>query len=559
MSSWHASSLNTAVGSSQPTSPQLSKLNWRNPTVLLSQASSAAGAGARRFYQQLPTWGRGSALHAHGSDSIEMDEEQVSVLGHAPATPPPSAWQLVVALAAISVVICYADRSNISTAIITMSDEYGWAQSQQGVILSMFFLGYLCTQLLGGALADRYGGKGVLTAGVAAWSLCTCLTPPAAAMGVPALIAMRISMGLGEGVAFPAIHSIISRSVPGEHQSTAVGVVTAASYAGTALAFGLSPLLIDRLGWEWVFYLFGAAAIVWLPFWLPQRIAGGSGGGGGGKGFNILSLFSSSAATPAVPPSASAESLGEDSRPPPPQRVLSNAGSIVSEAETEWSDGVAVAYRAQQLRQGVGFAALIRQPEVWAICGAQYTGSWGFYGLLNWLPSFFKDHYHVEVAELGGLTLLPFLVQGGVGAASGLLADRLLQRGWPVKRVRRVLQTVGMLGPAACMLVAASPLTDGDAAAASAWVTLGLGLNALTLAGVSVSHLDIAPKNAGVVFAAGNTCATLAGLLAVPLTGVVLEATDSWPLVFGITAAHYVVGAALFAWWVGDRPLPQDG
>ncbi len=142
---------------------------------------------------------------------------------------------------------------------------------------------------------------------------------------------------------------------------------------------------------------------------------------------------------------------------------------------------------------------------------------------------------------------------------AGLLADKLLQRGWPVKRVRRVLQTIGMLGPAACMLVAASPLTDGDPGAASAWVTVGLGLNALTLAGVSVSHLDIAPKNAGVVFAAGNTCATLAGLLAVPLTGVVLEATDSWPLVFGITAAHYVVGAALFARWVGDRPLPQDG
>lgn len=55
-----------------------------------------------------------------------------------------------VALAAISVVICYADRSNISTAILPMSEQYGWAQSQQGVILSMFFLGYLCTQLLGG-------------------------------------------------------------------------------------------------------------------------------------------------------------------------------------------------------------------------------------------------------------------------------------------------------------------------------------------------------------------------------------------------------------------------
>lgn len=58
-----------------------------------------------------------------------------------------------------------------------------------------------------------------------------------------------IAMGLGEGVAFPAIHSIISRSVPGESQSTAVGIVTAASYAGTALAFGLSPAIIDNWGW----------------------------------------------------------------------------------------------------------------------------------------------------------------------------------------------------------------------------------------------------------------------------------------------------------------------
>ena len=64
-----------------------------------------------------------------------------------------------------------------------------------------------------------------------------------------------------------------------------------------------------------------------------------------------------------------------------------------------------------------------------------------------------------------------------------MLADKLIARGWPIKRVRRSLQTVGMLGPAACMVVAASPLTDGSPAAASAWITLGLGLNALTLAG----------------------------------------------------------------------------
>ena len=100
---------------------------------------------------------------------------------------------------------------------------------------------------------------------------------------------------------------------------------------------------------------------------------------------------------------------------------------------------------------------------------------------------------------------------------------------------------------------------DGNPSAASAWVTLGLGLNALTLGAVSVSHLDIAPKHAGLIFAAGNTAATAAGLLAVPLTGVVLSVTHSWALVFGITSLHYVLGAAVFYAWVGDRVLPQDG
>jgi MFS transporter, ACS family, solute carrier family 17 (sodium-dependent inorganic phosphate cotransporter), other len=39
---------------------------------------------------------------------------------------------------------------------------------------------------------------------------------------------------------------------------------------------------------------------------------------------------------------------------------------------------------------------------------------------------------------------------------------------------------------------------------------------------------------------------------------VALQATNSWPLVFGVTAAHYVVGSLLWVLWVGDRPLPED-
>lgn len=41
-----------------------------------------------------------------------------------------------------------------------------------------------------------------------------------------------------------------ARNVPAGNRTTAVGIVTAASYAGTALAFGVSPWIISNFGWE---------------------------------------------------------------------------------------------------------------------------------------------------------------------------------------------------------------------------------------------------------------------------------------------------------------------
>ncbi|KAG1667951.1 hypothetical protein FOA52_008323 [Chlamydomonas sp. UWO 241] len=242
-------------------------------------------------------------------------------------------WKLLVGMAAVSVIISYADRSNISTAILPMATDFGWDKAFQGVVLSSFFAGYALTQMLGGQLADRYGGKIVLTAGISIWSICTGLIPMAAAAGTVPLLGMRVLLGLGEGVAFPAIHSLIARNVPYASRGTAVGLVTAASYGGTALAFGVSPWLIA-----------------------------------------------------------------------------------------------------------------------------------------NW--------------------------------------------GWPV---------AGMIGPGVCLLAAVSPLVGESASAASTLITVGLGFSALSLAGVSTNHLDIAPKHAGLIFGAGNTAATLAGFLSVPITGYILQ------------------------------------
>ena len=43
------------------------------------------------------------------------------------------------------------------------------------------------------------------------WSLATALTPFAAQMGLPALLVVRAMMGIGEGVAMPAMNNMLSR------------------------------------------------------------------------------------------------------------------------------------------------------------------------------------------------------------------------------------------------------------------------------------------------------------------------------------------------------------
>ena len=203
------------------------------------------------------------------------------------------------------------------------------------------------------------------------------------------------------------------------------------------------------------------------------------------------------------------------------------------------------------------WSGLIRTREVRAICVAQFAQSWGGYGLLSWLPTYFEEALGVPVADLAAFTVLPYFIQGVLGVGSGLWADALIREGkCSVKLVRRVFQTVGMVGPAACARGggAGGGGRRADVFAAAAAVDVGLALSALTLAGVSVSHLDVAPRHAGLVFATGNTCATAAGIVAVPASGFILEATgQNWSAVFGVIAALYVAGAAVWWAWVGTR------
>lgn len=139
---------------------------------------------------------------------------------------------------------------------------------------------------------------------------------------------------------------------------------------------------------------------------------------------------------------------------------------------------------------------------------------------------------------------LPWLVMAAGSSLSGILADSLVARGWDVTTVRKVLQTVAFLVPAAALLVLIQP--GLSTAQAVACMTVALGTTSLGQAGFVANMSDIAPRHAGMMFGLCNTFGSLSGIVGVTAVGFVVQATQSFSPVFLLTAGMYVVGALVW-------------
>lgn len=126
-----------------------------------------------------------------------------------------------------------------------------------------------------------------------------------------------------------------------------------------------------------------------------------------------------------------------------------------------------------------------------------------------------------------------------------MLADGLISRGVSVTAVRKALQTVAFLVPAASLIVlqSASSLTP---ALAVGCMTAALGCTSLGQAGFVANMSDIAPRHAGKMFGLCNTFGSLSGILGVTAVGLIVERTGSFNAVFQITAAMYLVGVVVW-------------
>ena len=409
----------------------------------------------------------------------------------------------VVVLFALATALCYIDRVNISIAIIPLARDKGYDAAAKGLVLSSFFWGYLWLQLLGGWMADRFGGKRVLAAGVALWSVATFLTPPAASISFGALLVMRALLGAGEALNFPAVHSIAARWTIASERARAISLHFSGVAFGTVIALLISPAIVIALGWPSVFYISGALGIVWLAAWQLKAANG-----------------------PDECPGVSPDELA---------LIMSERSSAV------------------ELADRIPWGRILRERAVWAIVIAHLCNNFGFYIILLWLPSYLNKTFGVPMERLGAFSVVPWIVAFIMQNTSGWFADAMHKRGLPLGTVRKLMQ-------GSAFAIAAVPLLLLPAAhspeMAVALVTLSIGGTALGAGGFIVNHLDVAPRYAGILMGISNTAATLPGIVGVAATGFILQATNSFSSVFYLTAAVYAVGALCYvAMASGERKI----
>ncbi|KAJ8767845.1 hypothetical protein K2173_020785 [Erythroxylum novogranatense] len=406
----------------------------------------------------------------------------------------------------LAFVICNMDKVNLSVAIIPMSHQFGWNASVAGLVQSSFFWGYALSQLPGGWLAKTFGGRKVLEMGVLTWSLATAIVPFLAGF-MPGLILTRILVGIGEGVSPSAATDLIARSIPLEERSRAVAIVFGGLSFGSVTGLLLAPPLIQNLGWESVFYIFGLLGIGWF------------------LGFQFLKDGQAFSTTESMP---SSQSVYEEK----PWTLVDLGGSL---KEVPWK-------------------AFFQSRAVWAMIYAHFCGSWGHYTCLSWIPTYFSEELSLNLTEAAWVSILPPLASLFVTSIASQFADNLIANGVETTTVRKICQTIAFLSPAVCMTLSSVDL------GLPPWevvgiLTTGLALSSFALSGLYCTHQDMSREYASVLLGITNTVGAVPGIIGVALTGYLLDTTHSWSIsLFAPSIFFYLTGTMVWLAFASSKP-----
>ncbi len=410
-------------------------------------------------------------------------------------------WFLIFWLFILSAV-AFLDRVNISIAGSSIASEYHLSNVELGWVFSSFLAGYALFQTLGGRLADRFGPRRVLAAGVVWWGVFTALTaavPHGIAGALFLFVSIRFLFGAGEAVVYPASNQFVSRWIPTQERGIANGWI----FAGVGAGAGLSPPLITFImlhyGWRASFWFCAVIGLVVGLVW-----------------------YISARDTPAEHSSVSASEL-----------------SLIHSGIPSATAGPAGG------RQLVSWKTVFKSKEVLAITISYFSFGYVAWIFFSWFYTYLAQVRGLNLKASAGYAMLPFLAMSVGCALGGMISDRLTRAHGP--RIGRCYLASVVIALAAVFLVFGAEVESARLAS----VVLAGGAGALYLAQSSFWSVtaDLAGRSSGSVSGFMNMGAQAGGWLTAWLTPLIAK-HYGWTASFLVAAALCVTGSV--AWMFVD-------
>jgi ACS family glucarate transporter-like MFS transporter len=403
--------------------------------------------------------------------------------------------------------IAYLDRVNLSIAGQAVQKDHGLTDVQLGWVFSAFLIGYAMFQVPGGWLADRYGPRIVISAGVVWWGVFTALAalvPPGLAVSVALLLGTRFLLGAGEAVLFPSSNKLVSAWIPSSERGLANGLIFAGVGAGAGITPPLIIYILTHWGWHASFY---ASASIGLLV---------------GLGWFLL------------------------------VRDKPRSHPFASREEVEKIEaGIPAASHAEA--PALSWRAILGSRNVWAVTASYFTFCYVTYIFFSWFFIYLSRVRGLDLKSSALYSMLPFLAMVGGALLGGWVAD------WITLHVSRRL---GRCGVAAFGLLLASvflALATQVESARVASIVLAGGAGAIYLSQSAFWAVtaDIAGKSAGTVSGLMNMGGQLGGAVTASLTPWIAE-HFGWTASFLTAAVVCLVGS--FAWGLvrPDQPIPSQ-
>jgi EmrB/QacA subfamily drug resistance transporter len=177
---------------------------------------------------------------------------QSSAAEHAPVAEEKDPWPALFALC-LGFFMILVDTTIVSVATPAIIDDLGASVNDVVWVTSAYLLAYAVPVLITGRLGDRYGPKNLYIIGLAVFTLASLGCGLTSSIGM--LILARVVQGLGASMITPQTMAIITRIFPAARRGAAMSLWGATAGVATLVGPILGGVLVDGLGWEWIFFV----------------------------------------------------------------------------------------------------------------------------------------------------------------------------------------------------------------------------------------------------------------------------------------------------------------